>query len=280
MPRILIILVSIIIVLLGITNIAGWFFNRKFIQDVKRHAQNSSSFVSELLTEKDIRHLPPPVQKYLRYTQVIGKPKIRNFHIKMEGKMRQKDKSWFTFNTRQYNYVNDPGRYFFMYASLKGLPVNAYHAYGNENALMLIKAFSLIPIVHVKGKDLFRAETVTFFNDLCLFAPAALIDPRIEWGTYDDTSAVALFIQEKVRIQATLIFDEEGKLKNFVSDDRMDISDSKQYRFSTPVKDYHDFNGYQLPSYGEAIWHYPDGPFTYGQFKIRDVEYNINDLNQ
>ena len=275
MPRILVIIVSLIIMILAIINVANWYFNRQFREDVRAHFQATYAYEPELLTDEDIQHLPPPVQKYLLYTHALGKPKIRNFHVRMDGKMRQKGKGWFAFTTQQYNFIEDPGRYFYMNASLKGLPVNGYHAYGNGNASMLIKALSLIPVASVRGRDIFRAETVTFFNDLCILAPASLIDPRIVWESYDDTSATAAFTYEEITIRASLIFDEEGRLTNFISDDRIDTNDMKHYRFSTPVNDYRDFNGYRLPSYGETIWHYPDGLFTYGKFNIRSIEYNV-----
>ena len=48
----------------------------------------------------------------------------------------------------------------------------------------------------------------------------------------------------------------------------------KQYPFSTPVSRYRDLNGYNLPTYGEMIWHYPDGEFVYGKLEINSVAYN------
>jgi hypothetical protein len=33
-------------------------------------------------------------------------------------------------------------------------------------------------------------------------------------------------------------------------------------------------NGYNVPTYGETIWHYPDGAFCYGKFYLKEIEYN------
>jgi hypothetical protein len=35
-------------------------------------------------------------------------------------------------------------------------------------------------VVDISGDMMFKAETVTFFNDMCFLAPATLIDKRIE----------------------------------------------------------------------------------------------------
>jgi hypothetical protein len=119
-----------------------------------------------------------------------------------------------------------------------------------------------------------KAETVTLFNDMCLLAPGTLVDKKILWQENGPLSAIARFTVGKHTISAELIFNEAGELVNFISEDRLAVADMKQYRFSTPVKHYQDFGGYKLPSYGEAIWHYPDGPFVYGIFNTKEIIWN------
>lgn len=45
----------------------------------------------------------------------------------------------------------------------------------------------------------------------------------------------------------------------------------KTFPFSMPIKNYRNMNGYNLPRYGEAVWHYPDDDFVYGKFKIKSI---------
>jgi hypothetical protein len=110
---------------------------------------------------------------------------------------------------------------------------------------------------------------------MCIFAPATLIHPFVQWQTVDSLTAKATFTVKELSISAVLYFNGEGQLIDFISDDRYAIADKKQYRFSTPVSQYRSFHGYCLPSYGEAVWHYPDGKFAYGRFHTADVQYNI-----
>ena len=73
-----------------------------------------------------------------------------------------------------------------------------------------------------------------------------------------------------------------GELINFVSDDRSALQDDgtlRKARWSTPVRDYRDFDGRKIPTYGEAIWNYPEGDFTYGIFNLKGVSYNILNIN-
>ena len=90
--------------------------------------------------------------------------------------MRDREKDWFAFTSEQHNFIPEPTRLFFMKAKVKGLPTVGYHSYQDGKARMLIKLASLFPVVKIDGPEMFPTETVTFFNDLCLFAPAALMD--------------------------------------------------------------------------------------------------------
>lgn len=266
---------NLIILLVAIAGYGAWQFENSYHKDVKQALEREDTAKNELLTEQDLQHLPAPVQKYLSYAGVVGKPKVKNVRIEFSGEMREKDKAWFPFTSQQYNFYDDPERLFFMKARIKGLSTVGYHAYKNGHAGMLIKVLSLFSVVNIQGEELMKAETVTVFNDMCLFAPAALIDRRIQWEAIDDTTAKATFRNRGVSISAVLYFNEEGQLINFVSDDRYAVADMQRYRFSTPLSDYQRINGYRLGTYGEAVWHYPDGEFAYGKFRVKNVEYNV-----
>ncbi len=77
-----------------------------------------------------------------------------------------------------------------------------------------------------------------------------------------------------------IYFNGQGQLIDFLSNDRTAIADMKQYPFSTPISDYQNINGINVMTYGEAVWHYPDGKFTYGQFFLKDIEYNSVNLDK
>ena len=230
---------------------------------------------TDLVSERDLKPLPPLVQEYLRYVGVVGKPKVFNIRIIFEGRMREKGKDWFNFTSTQYNSINPSTRFFFMKAKVKGLPTYGYHRYKNGEASMQIKLLSLLPVVDIDKPELFKTETVTFFNDLCLFAPGALIDKRISWKILDNLSVKATLTTNNTRISAILYFNEKGQLVNFISEDRMAIGEMKTFPFSTPAGNFQNINGFNLPTYGEGTWHYPDGEFVYGKFNVKHIEYNI-----
>jgi len=271
--------INAIIILFIISCWATIHFEQKFRNDVTSHIAKTNISDNKVLMESDISLLPLPVQKYIRYTGAIGKEKLKNMKILFEGEMRDKGKEFFKFHSLQYNFFENPTRLFFMKAKMYGTSVSGYHCYQNATASMQVKLLGLFNVVNVKGNEMNKAETVTLFNDMCLIAPASLIDKRISWIPVDDLSAKAIFTNGINKIAATLFFNEKGQLTNFISDDRYAVGEMKQYRFSTPVKDYVQYNGRNIMQYGEAVWHFPDGEFVYGKFNLKSVEYNVTVFN-
>ena len=266
--------------------IIGYFQNRpdsfenRFESIVKE--QLATSVQSELLTANDISHLPQMVQKYLRYTNAIGKPKVHNFSATLTGEMKlDQDRPWLNIISRQYNFYKKRSRTFYIESKMFGIPFDGLHSYLGEKAVMEIKVGSIFTVADARGDLMTKSETVTLFNDMCIFAPATLIDPSIEWKDVDSLTAEATFTNAGHQIKALLYFNEKGQLIDFSSEDRYESADGKEYknyRWTTPVNEYQNLNGQNLPAYGEAIWHYPDGPFVYAKFNIAAVEYNCRGI--
>ncbi|MCW7463525.1 DUF6544 family protein [Leptospira limi] len=250
----------------------------QFQKDVN-HEFAEQNMEIKVLTELDLITLPKPVQRYLRYTKALGKPVAINFRLVFDElmfKTQQSDPMVAT--SEQYNFFARPSRHFYMRASMKGIPFRVYHSYTKEKATMNVKILSLFGVVDAKGEELTKAETVTFLNDLCLFAPSALIYKNISWEEIDLKSTRIWFQNGNFRVSAVLYFNELGELTNFISEDRYALQDDGSFRnirWSTPVKEYKEFNGVKLPTYGEAIWHYPEGDFVYGKFFLKGIATNL-----
>jgi len=270
-------LANVLIGLVAVAGLAQWRFERSFRADVRQNLSRAQAPEGDVLTEADLAPLPAPVQRYLRYCGAVGQPRLHHMRVTFDGQMRSKEQDWFSFRSLQYNFFDEPARLFFMKARVKRLPTLGYHRYQGDRAGMQVKLFGLFPVVDIGGKELFKTETVTFLNDLCILAPGALVDERIRWEAVDDATARATFTNQGTTVEATLAFAPDGRLLNFISDDRGALTDGQleYHRFSTPLSDYREFGPYRLAAVGEAVWHYPDGPFSYGVFHLKDIAYNV-----
>ena len=183
-----------------------------------------------------------------------------------------------TATSDQYNFFGNPARFFFMKASMFLVPFRVMHAYADQKATMLVRVASLFNAVDISGRDLTAAETVTVLNDRCVFAPGSLVDKRLQWEVLNSLSVRVIFENGSYKVSAVLFFNEIGELINFVSEDRSALQDDgtlRKARWSTPLRDYKDFAGSKVPTYGEAIWNYPEGDFTYGVFTLKNITYNV-----
>jgi hypothetical protein len=232
-----------------------------------------------LLVERDLAPLPAPVQRYLRYSGALGKPRVWNVRATFKGGIRREaDGPWMDMRSEQYNFFEEGTRVFFSKASRFGIPFDGLHLFRGPAATMQIRVASLFTVVDARGPEMNQSETVTLFNDMCLLAPATLIDPRIQWQAVDDLAVRATFTNRGISIRAHLRFNDAGGLVDFVSNDRFETSDGKiykNYRWSTPIRGYREFEGRRIMTEGDAVSHRPDGDFAYGRFVLASISYNV-----
>lgn len=235
------------------------------------------------ITKEDIAHLPPSVQRYMKYVGVIGKDRVQNMWVEIEGQMKfDQDKDWTDVQVLQYSTFENPKRMFYITTKIKGLPVKGLHSYkiykDKVKAIMEIKLLGVIPVVHGKGQAMNQGETVTFLNDICVLAPATLIDPRLSWKSIDENTAEVTFQNKQCKVSAWLIFNKKGQLINFLSKDRFYSTTGDNFQrvpWSTPIKNYKENKGYTLATYGEGIWELPGKKYPYAKFNFKNLHYNL-----
>ncbi len=170
--------------------LTGPNFKKIFTSEVAEAMQAKT--IPDIVTEQDIKHLPDPVQKYLRFTGAIGKEKIQSVKLEFTGDFKtDPNRKYSKFTSVQYNFFDSPKRFFYMKMRMMGLPFDGLHVYKNEQASMKIRMASLFTVVDAKGEKMDQGETVTVFNDLCLMAPSALIDADVQWQTFDPLTVKA-----------------------------------------------------------------------------------------
>jgi hypothetical protein len=236
--------------------------------------------VDRVVTDADLAPLPAPLQRFLRVSGIVGQPRVRTLRLRMHGRIRSgPEAGWMPLVVQQVTTLDPPVRLFYLDASMAGLPVPGYHRFADGHAMMLVKALGLVPVASDSGPAMTRSETVTFLNDLCLLAPAGLLTRAIRWDPIDDRKVRATFTLGAHTIGATLVFDGDGRLADFWSDDRGRAEPggtvAQGQRWSTPVSAYRAFGPFTLMAQAEALWHAPAGPYAYLELTLDDVAYNV-----
>ncbi len=234
-----------------------------------------------VLTEGDIAYMPEPVQNYLRYMGAVGKARVENTKISIKGEMKLgKDRPWSRVTVDQTNFYKDYARLFFIKTRMFGIPVSGIDSYVGGKGRMHIKLASWLTVADQTGPEMDQAELVTLLNDISLLSPGALVDNRIKWTPVDEHSASCTMEDGGVKVAATLYFNDDGALVDFVTDDRYFTKPDGEYvrtRWSTPVRDYRTVGGVTFPTYGEAVWHLPEGDFLYAKFHMDRIEHNVSE---
>lgn len=235
------------------------------------------------LTLVDLGRLPEPARGYIQRSGAIGKPPVRAFRAVWDAEMFQEPGSHgMAGPAEQFNLAKPFRRLFFMQTRMSGLPVAVMHDYTGEEASMRVRIARLFDVVNLHSTDpahieLARTETVTLLNDLCFFAPSALLGSQFEWRVIDDLHTEVIFTNGPHTVRATLVFDGMGDLVDFISDDRGELQRGGKLvirRWSTPMQEIREFDGRRVPTRGEAIWHRPEGPFVYGRMMLRSIQFD------
>ena len=255
-------------------------FRQEYHQEAHEVLQAAMVTPAPNMQEEDLAPMPAPVQRFLRKGGHVGRPVPRSLYMEFTGDIRSKDGPWMPFRSDQFNTFEPPARLFWMNATMKALPTKGFHRLRDGHAIMRIKVVGLLPVIEADGPEMDTAELVTWFNELCLFAPARLADPTITWHPVDDRSATATVAHHGIRISATLLFDDQDRLVDFISDDRYYLGPdgrSARRRFSTPVSGRFEAGGLGFPADSEALFVLDDGPFTYIRLHTETVAYDVVD---
>lgn len=274
-------LFNIVIALAVVVGFSTWQFRNAFeadVQDVLKGHGAHKAPLADTITTAELSALPPLVRRYLEYTNTAHGPRIQNVHVWFRGEIRKKDGSdWMPFNSEQYNTIEPAARLFFMDAVMSAMPVAGYHHYVGGKASMDVRLFSMFTVQQQSGRAMDVAETVTFFNDMCLMAPGSLVDKRITWGATNGDTVHARFTDRDLSVTAALVFNANGALSNFISLDRgaaQADGSLLNLTWSTPITAYSRYGSHLLPSTAHAVYTYPDGDFTYGIFELQDIRFN------
>jgi hypothetical protein len=252
-------------------------FARVYRREVEQRLSPQSA--RAVVRAEDLSHLPPAVRRYLELAGVVGRERVCNFRARLWGEIRPSVEAGFMpFRAEQHNFYGPPARLFLLQSAKFGVPFDALHLYLGDMATIQVEVASLLSVVDARGPEMNQSETVTLFNDMCVLAPATLIEPNVAFREIDARTVQGTFTNAGNTVSAVLSFNDAGELVNFVSDDRYLSSDGKTYtkhRWSTPIRNYRAFAAARLASRGEASWSLPSGEFVYARIEIEGVEYNV-----
>ena len=233
------------------------------------------------VTEADLAALPAAAVRYLNFMGVAGLPPDSSFLAHATGRFRLRPQlPWMRCEAWQYNSSPTVARLFHMrITAARVLPMTGRDAYVHGRGRMHGKLAGVVTVAAAAGPEADVSELVTYLNDAVFFAPSMLLALPVSWAPAAGTSFDLTLEDCGHRVTARVFTDDRGAPVDFSTDDRWcDLPGGLvRTRWSTPVAGWVEVNGRRLPSRGSAIWHLPEGPFTYAEFRFSpgDVRYNV-----
>jgi len=273
---IVIILVFLILLVLTTSSIANYFFNRSADKEIESMLMNSNGAEKKIIGEDAVKGLPTSVQKWLKYSQIIGKERIITAKVEHEAEMRlKKEQSWMPLTSEQYFTTDEPG--FIWNARIKAAPL--IHIVGKDKYVggkgnMLIKIMSIITVADGKGKEIDQGSLLRFLGET-VWVPTAALENYIEWEGINENSAKATMNYGDITASGVFTFGDDGEVRNFTAQRFRELNGEYSLEtWSIDVSAYKEFSGIKIPTKGEVTWKLKDGDFDWYKFKVLNAEYN------
>lgn len=238
---------------------------------MKPKTQNSELVV----TLGMINRLPEPVQRYMRWTGVVGKPWIRTACVRQEGRFRLgADRPWMPMKAEQVYTIDPPGMEWRARFKMFGLPLfSANDSYRDGQGHMFGKAAGVFTLFDDRSEKLTMGTLTRYLSEMIWF-PIAYLGDNVTWTAVDDRSADVTLTDHGRTASGRMFFDELGRPTTF---EAMRYKEDKGtytlLPWHTPIFEWGERGGLNIPVRGEVYWVMPQGKLTYGDFNIVAVEH-------
>lgn len=229
-----------------------------------------------LISEEMLTDLPAPVQRYMRWTGLLGQPWLHSARVFQDGRFRlSADRGWMPMTAEQTFTTNPPGFQWNARFKMFGLPLlSAQDSYREGQGHMFGKMAGLFTIFDDKSEKLTLGAMTRYLSEL-IWLPAAYLHDFITWEAADHNSATVHFSDAGRTVSGTMHIDDDGRPVAFAAERYREVDGAYELTpWSTPCLAYGQLGGVNLPVRGQAIWHLPGGDLPYVDVTITAVAYN------
>lgn len=248
-----------------------------FYNDIQKY-ESKFSLKSDTIENKDIIHLPKPVQRHFRVCKILGKRKMTFMKSYMESisLKESNDKSPLTIDYTLYSFSDEPIRLAYIKSSKLGIPFEGYDSLQNGQGFMKGVLGKKITLFNQVGKEMDKGQLATYLGE-CFLIPSSILSKYIKWESIDSKHAKSTLAYKGVKVSGVFTFDEKGFVKSFVTDERANIKNDgriEYVKWSGIYGDYTQKNGFYSPTTMKAVWHYDNGDLIYFDAKNIAIEYD------
>ena len=231
------------------------------------------------VTETDLAGLQPAAARYLRAMGVVGRPRTWSFRAHFVGRFRRRpDQPWMPMDAWQYNSAVEVARLCRMrLTAARVLPMWGWDTYRGGSGRMLGKALGPVTVADGAGPEFDVGELTTWLDDAVLLAPGMLLDARTTWSAVREDCFRVSITDAGRTVSGEIFLDDDGRPRDFRTEDRWADLPGGPVRtpWNTPVEGWTVVDGRPRTTGGSAVWHLPDGEFTYGEMALAALDLDV-----
>ena len=261
------------------------YFNYRFEDRIRQERaklfEKSLKYDGEILSPEDITSLPEAVQRWLIYSNVIGKPKVSNVFLTqdLQLKLKPEQKEWNNGIAEQYFTIQPPAFNWDINTQMNPLMnVTGRDKFEDGKAEMLIKLFAFIPVADVKNNEKVNQSALQRYLAEIIWFPSASLNEYLIWEEIDEHSAKATLEHNGTKGSGIFYFNEMGQFEKFVAMRFKDSDDIEPMEWIVIANKTEERNGIKIPTECEATWNLESGSWTWLKLKIKHIEYNVENM--
>lgn len=267
---------NLIILLVCLLSYGSFRFDGMVHHETKLLLAQQESTIFKERTPLD--SLPLPVRRWLEKSGALRQNIPLHVLVKQDLEMRldPEQEGWYPATATQQFTLDPPG--FIWQVDVQMNPFIHFAGrdkYFSGEGEMLIKIFSLLPVVDEKSNPRIDESTMQrYLAELCWF-PAAAFGSHIQWEEIDSLSARATMTYGDITSSGVYYFSEGGDVQRFTClRYREVIEGAEKLEWTADILQTEEHNGVRVPTVMQASWRLPEGDWTWLKLNVTEIEYN------
>ncbi len=269
-------LANLILLFPTLLSMGSYSFQKIIDEDTRKLAGAVKPYVVSTISSEDIAHLPAPISRYLENVGVPHSAPISQVHVHQVCLLRTKPNAdWIKGKATHFAVTNRPGFVWHLKADDGKMSLEGRDLYQGGDGKMLIKAFSLIPVVNVQSPEIGQSASIRFLSEM-IWYPTAMLNDYVTWESINNHQVRATFDDGKNQVQAVFHFNERGLISKVTAERYYETGkklELKPWEAQIDTDSYESFDGILIPTRAKLIWQLDEGPFHWFDLEITDVEF-------
>jgi uncharacterized protein DUF6544 len=249
----------------------------RFAERAARVRAAAGAYGAAPLTEDDLRALPEPMARHLRWAGAIGRPRISSVHVLHSGRFKfAASAPWLPIRGEYWITTRRPS--FLWYGKVRlvpGVHLVAFDSYAEGRGRMLVKAMSTVSMVNDESTQVAQSAFGRCVAELTM-APTFFLDHNHVQCEQTGPDQVRCRVRDSgFSTDAEFFINRDGSLDRVVVIRPFTRSGgiSTMERFTAKGSNPRAFAGRMLSSRLDGIWNLPEGDLHYVRFDVDRVEW-------